>query len=222
MCGVTGLAHFCRTGCEMRHKSGKPTLEGLRRKAAGCTDCPLFANATQTVFGEGPARARLMLVGEQPGDAEDLAGHPFVGPAGRILDQALKDAGIERSRVYLTNAVKHFKWEPRGKRRMHKTPAQREIEACLQWLEGEIAAVQPAFIVCLGATAAKALLGARFRITASRGQVLRPEGLPPIMATFHPSYLLRLKGRPGGEEAERQFVADLRTAAREVKDSSDT
>jgi len=205
----------------MRHKSGKPTLEGLRRKAAGCTDCPLFAHATQTVFGEGPARARLMLVGEQPGDAEDLAGHPFVGPAGRILDQALEDAGIERSRVYLTNAVKHFKWEPRGKRRMHKTPAQREIEACLQWLEGEIAAVQPAFIVCLGATAAKALMGARFRITASRGQVLRPEGLPPVMATFHPSYLLRLKGRPGGEEAERQFVADLRKAAREVQDSSD-
>ena len=206
----------------MRHKSGKPTLGGLRRKAAGCTDCPLFANATQTVFGEGPARARLMLVGEQPGDAEDLSGHPFVGPAGRILDQALKDAGIERSRVYLTNAVKHFKWEPRGKRRMHKTPAQREVEACLQWLEGEIAAVQPAFIVCLGATAAKALLGTRFRITASRGEVLHPEGLPPIIATFHPSYLLRLKGRPGGEEAERQFVGDLRKAVREMKDSSDS
>ena len=206
----------------MRHKSGKPTLEGLRRKAAGCTDCPLFANATQTVFGEGPARARLMLVGEQPGDAEDLAGHPFVGPAGRILDQALGEAGIERSRVYVTNAVKHFKWEPRGKRRMHKTPAQREVEACLQWLEGEIAAVKPAFIVCLGATAAKALMGARFRITQSRGEILRPEGLPPIMATFHPSYLLRLKGRPGGEEAERRFVADLRKAAREVKDSSDS
>ncbi|HEX5129820.1 MAG TPA: UdgX family uracil-DNA binding protein, partial [Usitatibacter sp.] len=187
----------------MRHKSDKPTLEGLRRKAAGCTDCPLFANATQTVFGEGPPRAQLMLVGEQPGDAEDRSGHPFVGPAGRILDQALAQAGIDRSRVYVTNAVKHFKWEPRGKRRMHKTPAQREVEACLQWLEGEIAAVKPGLIVCLGATAAKALMGARFRITASRGEVLRPEGLPPIMATFHPSYLLRLKGRPGGEEAER-------------------
>ena len=206
----------------MRHKSGRPALEGLRRKAAGCTDCPLFANATQTVFGEGPVGARIMLVGEQPGDAEDLAGHPFVGPAGRILDQALEQAGIDRSRVYVTNAVKHFKWEPRGKRRMHKTPAQREVEACLQWLEGEIAAVKPGLVVCLGATAAKALMGARFRITASRGTILRPEGLPPIMATFHPSYLLRLKGRPGGEEAERQFVADLRKAAREVKDSSDT
>src|SRR5688572_31889742 len=198
----------------MRHKPGKPTVEGLRRRARGCTDCPLFANATQTVFGEGPAKATLMLVGEQPGDAEDRAGHPFVGPAGRILDQALEEAGIDRSRVYVTNAVKHFKWEPRGKRRMHKTPAQREVEACLQWLEGEIAAVQPGLIVCLGATAAKALMGSRFRITASRGEILRPEGLPPIMATFHPSYLLRLKGRPGEEEAYGQFVADLRKAAR--------
>jgi DNA polymerase len=195
-------------------KPGKPTLEGLRRRARRCTDCPLFANATQTVFGEGPAHATLMLVGEQPGDAEDLAGHPFVGPAGRILDQALAEAGIDRTRVYVTNAVKHFKWEARGKRRMHKTPAQREVEACLQWLEGEIAAVQPGLIVCLGATAGKALMGARFRITESRGQVLRPEGLPPILATFHPSYLLRLKGRTGEEEARRAFVEDLRTAAR--------
>lgn len=195
-------------------KPGKPTLEGLRRRARRCTDCPLFANATQTVFGEGPAHATLMLVGEQPGDAEDLAGHPFVGPAGRILDQALAEAGIDRARVYVTNAVKHFKWEARGKRRMHKTPAQREVEACLQWLEGEIAAVQPGLIVCLGATAGKALMGARFRITESRGQVLRPEGLPPILATFHPSYLLRLKGRTGEEEARRAFVEDLRKAAR--------
>jgi uracil-DNA glycosylase family protein len=197
-------------------KAGKPTVEALRRRASGCTDCPLFANATQTVFGEGPARARLMFVGEQPGDAEDRAGHPFVGPAGRILDEALAQAGIDRAQVYVTNAVKHFKWEPRGKRRMHKTPAQREVEACLQWLEGEIAAVKPGLIVCLGATAAKALMGSRFRITASRGEILRPEGLPPIMATFHPSYLLRLTGHPGAEEAERTFVADLRKAARGV------
>ena len=189
-------------------------MEGLRRKAAKCTDCPLFANATQTVFGEGPAGARLMLVGEQPGDAEDRAGHPFVGPAGRLLDEALAKAGIDRAAVYVTNVVKHFKWEPRGKRRMHKTPAQREVEACLQWLEGEIAAVRPGLIVCLGATAAKAILGARFRITASRGEIQRPEGLPPVLATFHPSYLLRLKGRPGEEEAYGQFVADLRKAAR--------
>jgi uracil-DNA glycosylase family protein len=163
-----------------------------------------------------------MLVGEQPGDAEDRAGHPFVGPAGRILDEALAEAGIDRERVYVTNAVKHFKWEPRGKRRMHKTPAQREVEACLQWLEGEIAAVKPALIVCLGATAAKALLGARFRITASRGELMRPEGLPAIIATFHPSYLLRLKGRSGEEEARAAFVGDLAKAARYVQENSDS
>jgi DNA polymerase len=206
----------------LRHKSGKTALDALRRRAAGCTDCPLFADATQTVFGEGPASARLMLVGEQPGDAEDRAGHPFVGPAGRLLDAALAQAGIDRSRVYVTNAVKHFKWEPRGKRRMHKTPAQREVEACLQWLEGEIDAVRPALIVCLGATAAKALLGPRFRITSRRGEIVRPEGMPPVMATFHPSYLLRLKDRPGGEEAHALFVADLRKAARGLQEKSDS
>jgi len=134
------------------HMAGK-SLEALRRAAKGCRDCPLWAHATQTVFGEGAARARLVLVGEQPGDAEDREGHPFVGPAGHILDQALQEAGIERRTVYVTNAVKHFKWEPRGKRRLHKTPAQREIEACHQWLEGELAAVKPALIVALGATA---------------------------------------------------------------------
>jgi DNA polymerase len=174
------------------------------------------------VFGEGKARARLMLVGEQPGDAEDRAGHPFVGPAGHILDQALAEAGIDRAQVYITNAVKHFKWEPRGKRRLHKTPAQREIEACHQWLEGEIAAVRPALLVCLGATAAKALLGPAFRITRSRGVVLHPEGLPAVMATFHPSYVLRLKGRPGGEAAYGAFVADLQLAAAFLQDDSDT
>jgi DNA polymerase len=198
-------------------------IEALREKAAGCRDCPLWAHATQTVFGEGSARAKLMLVGEQPGDVEDREGHPFVGPAGRILDQGLRDAGIDRGQVYVTNAVKHFKWEPRGKRRLHKTPAQREIEACRQWLEGEIAAVRPALIVCLGATAAKALLGPRFRITQDRGRVHRREGLPAVLATFHPSYLLRLKQRPGGEEAYALFVDDLRTAARHVvQDDSDT
>ena len=161
-----------------------------------------------------------MFVGEQPGDAEDREGHPFIGPAGRILDQALAQAGIDRAGVYVTNAVKHFKWEPRGKRRMHKTPAQREIDACHPWLEGELAAVRPALVVCLGATAAKSLLGPTFRITADRGKVIRPEGLPPILATFHPSYLLRLKGRPGGDEAYGLFVADLRKAARFVQDDS--
>ena len=203
----------------MGHK--KTTIEGLRREAAGCRDCPLWRNATQTVFGEGAPRARLMLVGEQPGDAEDRSGHPFVGPAGRVLDAALAKAGIDRSAVYVTNAVKHFKWEPRGKRRLHKTPAQREIEACHQWIERELATVSPSLIVCLGATAAKALLGPGFRITQSRGKLVRPEGLPPVIATFHPSFLLRIKDRPGGEEAERQFVGDLRRAARFVQDYSD-
>ena len=189
-------------------------LERLREEAAGCRDCPLWEHATQTVFGEGKPRAKMMLVGEQPGDAEDRAGHPFIGPAGRILDAALADAGIDRDATYVTNAVKHFKWEPRGKRRLHKTPAQREIDACRQWLEREIETVRPAVIVCLGATAAKSLLGPSFRITRQRGNVQRREGLPDVVATFHPSYLLRLKDRPGEEEAQRQFVADLRIAAR--------
>ena len=200
----------------MKKAPSAPTarLEGLREAAAGCRNCPLWENATQTVFGEGSPRARIMFVGEQPGDMEDRQGHPFVGPAGRILDQAMDEAGIDRARTYVTNAVKHFKWEPRGKRRLHKTPAQREIEACYQCLEGEMQAVRPSVIVALGATAAKVLLGPRFRITQSRGQVQSREGLADVIATFHPSYLLRLKGRPGEEEAWKAFVDDLRTAAK--------
>jgi DNA polymerase len=197
-------------------------LSGLKAAAAGCRNCPLWENATQTVFGEGRSRARIMLVGEQPGDQEDREGRPFVGPAGRLLDEALGEAGIDRRRSYVTNAVKHFKWEPRGKRRLHKTPAQREIEACFQWLEGEIKAVKPKLIVALGATAAKALLGPRFRITQGRGQVQRREGLPDVLATYHPSYLLRVKDRPEGDEIHRQFIDDLRMAARYlVQDKSD-
>jgi len=195
-------------------------LEALRKRAAKCTDCPLYANATQTVFGEGNARARIMLVGEQPGDKEDLEGHPFVGPAGRILDRALVEAGVDRKLVYVTNAVKHFKWEPRGKRRMHKTPAQREIDACYQWLEGEMQALRPVLVVALGATAAKVLLGPRFRITQSRGQVQSREGLPDVLATYHPSFLLRTIDRPEGEEIYRQFVADLRLAGCYLQDKS--
>jgi uracil-DNA glycosylase family protein len=197
-------------------------LEALRQRATGCMDCPLYARATQTVFGEGSGRARIMLVGEQPGDKEDLEGHPFVGPAGRVLDRGLAEAGVDRKLTYVTNAVKHFKWEPRGKRRMHKSPAQREIEACYQWLEGEMQALQPVLIVALGATAAKVLLGPRFRITQSRGQVQHREGLPDVLATYHPSFLLRTLGRPEGEEIYRQFIADLRIAARYLQDKSDT
>ncbi|HZZ92254.1 MAG TPA: UdgX family uracil-DNA binding protein [Usitatibacter sp.] len=196
----------------------KPTgaqaqLDALAKRAAKCTNCPLYEHATQTVFGEGSVNARLMIVGEQPGDMEDREGHPFVGPAGRILDQALQEAGIPRELAYVTNVVKHFKWEPRGKRRMHKTPAQREIDACFQWLEGEMEVVKPRAIVALGATAAKALLGARFRISTERGRVQSREGLPDVVPTWHPSYLLRLKDRPGGDEARAEFVSDLRTAA---------
>jgi uracil-DNA glycosylase family protein len=205
-------------------KKRSPTalLEGLRERAAGCTDCPLHANATQTVFGEGSPRARIMIVGEQPGDVEDRQGHPFVGPAGRILDQGLAEAGIDRRMTYVTNAVKHFKWEPRGKRRLHKTPAQREIEACYQWLEGEMEAIRPALVVALGATAAKTLLGPRFRITQDRGLVQRREGLPDVIATYHPSFLLRIKDRPEWQETYGQFVDDLRTAAQYLlQDKSD-
>jgi uracil-DNA glycosylase len=205
-----------------KKRSSSAQLEGLRAKAAGCTDCPLYKNATQTVFGEGSARARVIIVGEQPGDVEDREGHPFVGPAGRILDQGMAEAGLDRRATYVTNAVKHFKWEPRGKRRLHKTPAQREIEACYQWLEGEMEAIRPALVVALGATAAKVLLGPRFRITQSRGQVQRREGLPDVIATYHPSFLLRIKDRPEWEATYGEFVDDLRTAAQYlVKDKSD-
>ena len=197
------------------------SLEKLRAEAKGCRACPLWKNATQTVFGEGAPHARIMLVGEVPGDKEDREGHVFVGPAGRVLDEALAKAGLERSQLYVTNAVKHFKWEPRGKRRLHKTPSQREVEACHQWLEGELAAVRPALIVALGATAAKALLGPAFRITRDRGKVQRREGLPPVIATFHPSFVLRTLDRPEGAEIQRQFVADLRMA-RKAQDESDT
>ncbi|HYC35399.1 MAG TPA: UdgX family uracil-DNA binding protein [Usitatibacter sp.] len=205
-----------------RKLSASSQLQGLRERAAGCRNCPLWANATQTVFGEGSPRAQLMLVGEQPGDVEDREGHPFVGPAGRILDHGLREAGISRRSVYVTNAVKHFKWEPRGKRRLHKTPAQREVEACYQWLEGELRAVRPRVVVALGATAAKVLLGPRFRITQSRGEVQSREGLPDVIATYHPSFLLRIKDRPEGEQAHADFVSDLRTAAQYLlKDDSD-
>ena len=197
-------------------------LDDLRAAAKRCRDCPLWEHATQTVFGEGAAGARLMLVGEQPGDQEDRQGHPFVGPAGRVLDEGLAEAGIDRRAVYVTNAVKHFKWEPRGKRRLHKTPAQREIDACHQWLEAEIAVVKPRLIVALGATAAKALLGPGFRITRQRGQVQVRAAPPNVLATYHPSFVLRVKDRPEAEEVRREFVHDLRTAARYlVQETSD-
>ena len=188
----------------------KSPLDELRQAARRCQDCPLWANATQTVFGAGDPHARVMLVGEQPGDEEDKKGLPFVGPAGRLLDKALEAAGVDREHLYVTNAVKHFKWQLRGKRRLHKTPAQREIDACHQWIEGEIEAVKPHVIVALGATAAKALIGPGFRVTLQRGQFVESPLAPCVFATFHPSALLRLQEDEDREAAFQQFVKDLK------------
>ena len=185
------------------------SIKQLQERARSCRACPLWANATQTVFGAGDPHAKVMLVGEQPGDEEDKQGLSFVGPAGRLLDRALEAAGIDRTKVYLTNAVKHFKWTPRGKRRLHKTPAQREIEACEQWLEGEIEALRPQVIVCLGATAARVLLGAAFRVSAMRGSFVESPHAPFVFATLHPSALLRLRNEGEREAAFKQLVQDL-------------
>ncbi|HLK71869.1 MAG TPA: UdgX family uracil-DNA binding protein [Steroidobacteraceae bacterium] len=187
-------------------------LEQLQARARDCTACDLYKRATQTVFGEGAAHARIMLIGETPGDREDLEGHPFVGPAGQLLDKALGDAGIERRDCYVTNAVKHFKWEPRGKRRLHKTPAQREIDACRRWLLAEIEVLQPGLIVCLGATAAKAIFGPAFRVTKSRGQVLATPLAARALATWHPSAVLRGPDPRARERSYGELVADLRRA----------
>jgi uracil-DNA glycosylase len=192
------------------------TLPALQRAAAICTGCDLHHLGTQTVFGEGPRKARLMLVGEQPGDREDREGHPFVGPAGRILDGALERAGIDRDDVYLTNAVKHFRWEERGKRRIHRKPSLSQIAACRPWLDAEIRTVRPEILVCLGATAAQALLGPSFRVTRSRGQLLRTDVLEPtVLATIHPSAILRARGEDR-EQEELAFVRDLSVAARAI------
>jgi len=190
------------------------SLAEVRRAANECTACHLYKRATQTVFGEGPTDAALMLVGEQPGDYEDHEGKPFVGPAGKIMDQALEEAGIDRKEVYVTNAVKHFKWEPRGKRRIHQKPNSREIAACRPWLEAELRLVKPKLLVCLGATAAQTVFGPSFRVTRERGKVLSSKLAPRVLATVHPSSLLR---RPDEESRQReyeQFVVDLRTARR--------
>jgi DNA polymerase len=189
------------------------TIAALRQAAASCTACPLYKNATQTVFGAGPEGARAMFVGEQPGDQEDLAGKPFVGPAGEVLARALAEAGIPREEVYITNAVKHFKWEPRGKRRIHQTPRAPELEACRPWLEAEIEAVAPAVLVCLGATAAQALMGPQIRIMRDRGTVFPSRWAPWMMATVHPSSILRADPGAPQERAYAEFVADMRKVA---------
>src|SRR5688500_6155732 len=186
------------------------SLKKTRENAKTCRDCPLWANATQTVFGAGDPHARVMLVGEQPGDEEDKKGLPFVGPAGRLLDRALEAAGVDREHLYVTNAGKHFKWQWRGKRRLHKTPAQREIDACHQWLEKEIEKIQAHVIVALGSTAAKAIISRDFKVSVQRGQFVDSPLAPYVFATFHPSALLRLREEEEREAAFKQLVKDLR------------
>jgi DNA polymerase len=193
------------------------TLASLRTAAAKCKACHLWKLGTQTVFGEGSANARVMMVGEQPGDKEDLQGRPFVGPAGAVLDKALAAAGIDRKDVYLTNIVKHFKWEPRGKRRIHKKPNALEISACRPWLDAEIKAIKPQVLVLLGATAAQGLLGNQFRVTKQRGQWLKSEIVPLVMATVHPSSILRAPDDESRHEEMRKFVADLKKVAAQLQ-----
>jgi DNA polymerase len=194
----------------------KPTLRTAKRAAADCRGCDLYRHATQTVFGHGRADAAVVFVGEQPGDAEDLAGEPFVGPAGRLLDQALEAAGIARDEVYVTNVVKHFKWEPRGKRRIHVKPRISEIRACRPWLETELALIKPRALVCLGATAAQALLGSTFKVSTERGKFVESPLAPLVMATVHPSSVLRAQTDEERHQAMEEFVADLRTLAKKL------
>ena len=190
------------------------SLSTVRKASKRCTACHLYKHATQTVFGQGPATARIMLIGEQPGDYEDVAGKPFVGPAGKIMDRALEDAGIDRKQVYVTNAVKHFKWEPRGKRRLHKKPNSREIAACRPWLETELRLVRPKLVVAMGSTAAQTILGASFRVTRERGKVLSSKFAPQVLATVHPSSLLRQPDEESRYREYKKFVSDLKVAAK--------
>lgn len=198
----------------------RPSLAALKKAARACRGCPLWLRATQTVFGEGRARAPLMLVGEQPGDREDRAGRPFVGPAGALLDRALADAGIARDDAYVTNVVKHFKWIERGKRRIHQKPAAREIVACMPWLEAELDVVRPAVLVALGATAAQALLGRAFRVTKRRGEWVESPLAPRVTATVHPSSILRAASDLDRRRETGRFVADLERVAAALREAS--
>ena len=215
-----------RRGTPLEPKPGEPvsallpdrlSLAPVREIAKGCKACDLYKRATQTVFGEGPRKAEVMLVGEQPGDAEDLAGHPFVGPAGKLLDRALEEAGIDRRLVYVTNVVKHFKWEPRGKRRIHAKPNAAEIGACRPWLEAEIALVKPRVLVCLGATAAQALLGKSFKVSRQRGAFVASALAPLVTATVHPSSILRAPDDESRRAEMQRFVQDLRRVAERLQ-----
>ncbi len=193
------------------------SLDAARSAATDCRACDLWKQATQTVFGEGAAHARVVLVGEQPGDKEDLTGQPFVGPAGAVLDKALAEAGIDRRTTYVTNAVKHFKWEPRGKRRIHKKPNSVEVAACRAWLDTEIELIKPEVIVCLGATAAQALLGRKFRVTQQHGQLLPFESAPHVLATVHPSSILRAPDEQARHQQFQAMVNDLRVVAQALR-----
>jgi uracil-DNA glycosylase family protein len=185
------------------------SLTSLRKRVQGCRECELYGGATQAVFGEGSAKAKVMFVGEQPGDREDREGHPFVGPAGHVFDRALEEAGIDRKETYVTNAVKHFRYEKRGKRRIHQRPSAEHIRACRPWLDAELAAVDPRVLVCLGAVAAQALLGSKIRVTKDRGKPLESELAPVVLVTIHPSAILRERDEPARDRAFRAFVADL-------------
>jgi uracil-DNA glycosylase len=194
------------------------TLEELRKAAAGCKACDLWKTGTQTVFGEGYERAEIVFVGEQPGDKEDLEGRPFIGPAGRVLDEALAEAGIDRRLAYVTNAVKHFKWQARGKRRIHQKPNAAEQAACRPWLDAELARIRPKVLVALGATAAQALLGRQFRVTKQRGVPVESDLAPTVIATVHPSSILRQKTDADRAAAMADFVADLKVVAKVLSD----
>ena len=196
------------------------TLAAVVEASKGCRACRLWERGTQTVFGEGQQGAELLMVGEQPGDKEDLEGRPFVGPAGKLLDRALEEAGIDRDKVYITNVVKHFKWTPKGKKRIHKKPAADEIAACRPWLRAEVQLVKPKVVVCLGATAAQALIGRTFRVTQSRGQFLPSELAPVITATVHPSSILRAPDEESRDMEMRLFTEDLRKVAQKLKEQS--
>jgi uracil-DNA glycosylase family protein len=191
-----------------------PTLPKLREAASDCKACDLWKTGTQTVFGEGAKKAEILFVGEQPGNDEDLAGRPFVGPAGRVLDEGLEQAGIDRTLAYVTNVVKHFKWEPRGKRRIHAKPNWAEIAACRPWLDAELEVVRPKVLVCLGATAAQALLGRQFRVTKQRGVPVESDLAPHVIATVHPSSILRQETETDRKTAMAEFVADLKVVAK--------
>jgi DNA polymerase len=196
----------------------QPTIKKLQEAARDCRACPLWKTGTQTVFGEGSRKAKVIFVGEQPGNDEDLAGKPFVGPAGKLLDRALVEAGIRRDEVYVTNTVKHFKWEPKGKRRLHKKPNGREIAACRPWLEAELDVLKPKVLVCLGATAAQALLGKEFRVSQRRGEFVESELAEHVVATVHPSSILRAPDEETRHAEMARFVADLKKVAKVIRE----